>query len=244
MPPCPCCPPVSGIARRAFSSASRRAFLATAFAAATLPAVASAAGGPPHTSLTADQALARLLEGNERHLAGATLRGLPDAARTTLLTTGQAPFAAILGCADSRATPELLFQLGLGELFVVRNAGNIADTGAIGSVEYAVAALGVPLVMVLGHESCGAAGAALGIAQQDPALPGRVREMVLPMLPAALAALRQGGDVLDGTVRGNAIAMAARLVAESPVIGPAVAGGRVKVVAARFDLDEQRVQLL
>lgn len=236
MPACPCCPPTSGMARRAF--------LATAFAAATIPGVARAAGQVPHTTLSADQALARLMEGNQRYLAGAALRALPDAERLRSLTSGQAPFAAILGCADSRATPELLFQAGLGEIFVVRNAGNIADSGAIGSLEYAVAALGVPLVMVLGHESCGAAGAALGIAQQDLALPGRVRDMVLPMLPAALAALRQGGDTLDGTVRGNAKAMAARLVAESPVIGPAVAGGRVKVVAARYDLDEQRVHLL
>ncbi len=237
---CPRCPPTQGTARRAF--------LATAFAALTLPSAARALGGLAPTSLTPDQALARLMEGNQRHLAGAVLRGLPDAAQLHSITTGQAPFAAILGCADSRATPELLFQAGLGEVFVVRNAGNIADTGAIGSLEYAVAALGVPLVMVLGHESCGAAGAALGVAQQDPPLPGRVREMVLPMLPAALAALRQsgnaGGDALDGTVRGNAIAMAARLVAESPVIGPAVAGGRVKVVAARLDLHAQRVQLL
>ena len=236
MPTCACFPATQGRARRAF--------LATAFAALTLPGAVRAAGGLPHTSLTADQALARLMAGNQRHLEGAALRGLPDAARLHLLEGGQAPFAAILGCADSRATPETLFQAGLGEIFTVRNAGNIADTGAIGSLEYAVAALGVPLVMVLGHESCGAAGAALGIAQQDPALPGRVREMVLPILPAALVALRQGGDALDGTVRGNARAMAARLIAESPLIGAAVAGGRLRVVAARYDIDEQRVQLL
>jgi carbonic anhydrase len=204
---------------------------------------ARAANFPP-TTLTADQALARLMAGNAAFVAGQVRQDSGQTARRIALAAGQAPFAAILACADSRSPPELLFEAGLGDIFTVRNAGNVADTGAIGSLEYAVAALGVPLVMVLGHEACGAAGAALAMAEKDERLPGRINEMVQPMLPAALAALRAGGDTLGRTVTENANRMAIRLVAESPVLGGAVQAGRLRVVTARYDLDEGRVALL
>ncbi|OYW51546.1 MAG: hypothetical protein B7Z30_17600 [Rhizobiales bacterium 12-68-15] len=196
------------------------------------------------TPMPVCKALARLMEGNRRFLAAAPPTGPGNLERRAVLATGQAPFAAVLGCADSRAAPETLFQAGLGDLFVARNAGNLADVGAIGSLEYAVANLGVPLIMVLGHEHCGAAGAAVAMAQQNLALPAHLRDMLLPMLPAALAALRGGGDAVEGTVRTNVALNVARLLTESPVLAGAASAGRLKVVGAYYDLDTQQVALI
>jgi carbonic anhydrase len=239
---CACCAPAAlAPGRRRFLAAAAGlvgAGLAGRASAQTAPAA------PPHTSLTPDQALAALLRGNREFLAGEAPPP-SNAARRALLARGQAPYAAILGCADSRTPPELLFHAGLGELFVVRNAGNMASPGAIGSLEYAVAALGVPVIMVLGHERCGAAAAAVEVARDDASLPGHLKDMLLPMLPAALAALRAGGaDPVEGTVRQNIARTVGRVVEQSPVIGPAVAAGRVKVVGAYYDLDKEEVSLL
>lgn len=223
----------------------RRGFLAAAtLASAAFAAPAARAANVPHTTLTPDQALAALQQGNARFRAGQVPPGAADPARRAALAAGQAPFAAILTCADSRTGPELLFHAGLGDLFVVRNAGNVADTAAIGSIEYAVAALGVPLVMVLGHESCGAAAAAVAMAEGDTDLPGSLRDMLLPMLPAAMVASRAGGDKTERAVTENVTRMRDRLLRVSPVIAGATAAGRLRVVGARYDLDQGEVSLL
>ncbi len=223
----------------------RRGFLAAAaLASVACAAPAARAADVPRTTLTPDQALAALQQGNARFRAGQVPPGAADPARRAALAAGQAPFAAILTCADSRTGPELLFHAGLGEIFVVRNAGNVADTAAIGSLEYAVAALGVPLVMVLGHESCGAAAAAVAMAERDTDLPGSLRDMLLPMLPAAMAAIRAGGDKTERAVVENVTRMRDRLLRVSPVIAGATAAGRLRVVGARYDLDEGAVTLL
>ncbi len=243
MLPCACCN--TTFPHRSAPGPSRRSFVAAlaglAVGAAAGLRPAQAATGLPPTTLTPDQALERLMQGNQRFLAQAPQPGPGNLERRAILATGQAPFAAVLGCADSRATPEVLFQAGLGDIFVARNAGNLADTGAIGSLEYAVANLGVPLIMVLGHEHCGAAGAAVALAQQPLALPAHLRDMLLPMLPAALAALRAGGDPVEGTVRANVTLNVTRLLTESPVLASAAAAGRLKVVGAYYDLDTQQV---
>lgn len=223
----------------------RRGFLAAAaLASAALAAPAARAADVPRTTLTPDQALEVLMQGNTRFRAGQVPSGAADPARRTALAAGQAPFAAILTCADSRTGPELLFHAGLGEIFAVRNAGNVADTAAIGSLEYAVAALGVPLVMVLGHEACGAAAAAVAMAERDTDLPGHLRDMLLPLLPAALAASRAGGDKTERAVVENVTRMRDRLLRVSPVISAAAAAGRLRVVGARYDLDDGQVSLL
>jgi carbonic anhydrase len=235
---CSCCasaPPALGRRRLLWGAA------ALGCVALTGPARAE---GMAHTSLTPDQALEALMQGNARFLGGAVTPAAPDPERRARLATGQAPFAAILGCADSRASPELLFHAGLGELFVVRNAGNIADTGAIGSLEYAVANLGVPLIVVLGHQSCGAASAAVAMAQNELNLPRHLRDMLLPILPPALAALRAGGDATDGAVRGNIRRNVARLIDDSPAIATAVRAGKLRVVGAHYTLTDERVALL
>ena len=244
MPSCACCTapflhrpvPSAGRGRRSFMAA-----LAGLAAGAAFVRPARATSAMPPTTLTPDQALERLMQGNQHFLAQVARPGPSNLERRAILATGQAPFAAVLGCADSRAAPEVLFQAGLGDIFVARNAGNLADTGAIGSLEYAVGNLGVPLIMVLGHAHCGAAGAAVALAQQPLALPAHLRDMLLPMLPAALAALRAGGDTVDGTVRTNVTLNVSRLLTESPVLAAAAAAGRLKVVGAYYDLDPQQV---
>jgi carbonic anhydrase len=223
----------------------RRRFLATlALTSAALAVPAARAGETPRTTLTPDQALAALQEGNARFRTGNMPPSVLDPARRAALAAGQAPFAAILTCSDSRTAPELLFHAGLGEIFVVRNAGNVADTAAIGSLEYAVAALGVPLVMVLGHEFCGAIGAAVALAERDTDLPGSLRDMLLPMLPAALVAIRAGGDKTERAVVENVTRMRDRLLRVSPVMAAATAAGRLKVVGARYDLEQSEVTLV
>ena len=239
---CPCCPP--GAPRGHLGRRGLLAGAALACAGIATTAAASHPGGMPPTDLSPDQALEKLMEGNRRFLAGGRPPSRADADHRAQLARGQAPFAAILGCADSRTAPELLFLLGLGDLFVVRNAGNIPGALTLGSLEYAVGSLGVPLVMVLGHERCGAVTAAIEMSRADANLPPHVRDLVLPILPSVLAAQRAGGDVLDGAVRANVRTGVARIVDRSPVIGQAVATGRAKVVGAYFDLDGEQVTLL
>jgi carbonic anhydrase len=230
MPPCSCA--------RHFHL-GRRGLLAAGFACA-MPARADA---PVRPRLTPEQAMANLLDGHRRFLAGEAPPA-DDPVRRAALARRQAPYAAILACADSRVPPELLFTAAAGDLFVVRNAGNIAGTAALGSLEYAVASLGVPLVVVLGHERCGAADAAVKVARDELALPGALGEMLLPMLPAALAGLRAAGDPVEGTVLANIRRMTERVRHASTVIAAAVAEGRVQVVGAHADLDDGRVTLM
>lgn len=225
--------------RGLFSGAGGLAVAAAVGALSTGAAMAQ----PSRSVETPDAAIALLMEGNARYASGKMSERDFSAGRAAR-AQGQAPFAAILGCADSRAAPEVLFNAGLGELFVVRNAGNVADTGAVGSLEYAVANLGVPLIMVLGHERCGAAEAAVAVSRSSVSLPPQLGDMLQPMLPSALAAIRAGGDVVEGTVRANVARSAARLTEVSPVLSAAVAAGRLRIVGARYDLDDEAVTLM
>src|SRR4051812_47345765 len=204
---CSCCR--SGIHDPAPLSLARRrlvagmAGLALAGAAAGLPA-ARAADPVPRTTLTPDQALRLLKEGNDQFRTEAPFRAAQGRERRLELARGQAPFCALVGCSDSRVPPELLFGRGLGELFIVRNAGNTVDIAALGSIEYGVAILGCPLVVVLGHESCGAVAAALEAVERDTRFPGVIGELIQPIIPAVLASRGQPGDRLDNAVIANA----------------------------------------
>ena len=121
--------------------------------------------------MTPDQALAALKEGNAKSLTDSPVRAVQGRARRLEIARGQAPFAVLVSCSDSRVPPEVLFGRGLGELFIVRNAGNTVDTVALGSIEYAVAVLGVPLIVVMGHERCGAVEAALSVVEKEHGVP-------------------------------------------------------------------------
>jgi carbonic anhydrase len=133
---------------------------------------------------------------------------------------------------------ELLFGRGLGELFIVRNAGNTVDTTALGSIEYAVAELGVPLVVVLGHEKCGAVDAAVKVVKENATYPGAIGQMVEPIVPAVLRAQNQPGDLLDNAVRENVRRTVHRLRTSETLFQEPLRTGRLRIVGARYDLDD------
>ncbi|MDQ2696965.1 MAG: carbonic anhydrase [Pseudomonadota bacterium] len=194
------------------------------------------------TTLTPDEALQRLKEGNEHFVANDGVRQMDDASRRLEIARGQAPFAVLVGCSDSRVSPELLFGRGLGELFIVRVAGNTVDLAALGSVEYAVAELGVPLIVVLGHERCGAVAAAVAVVQENATFPGSIGEMVEPIIPAVLKAQNMEGDLLDNSVRENIRRVVDRLENSEAVLRDPIEAGRLKIVGARYDLEEGKVE--
>ncbi|MDX2237329.1 MAG: carbonic anhydrase [Hyphomonadaceae bacterium] len=190
------------------------------------------------TLLNADQALALLRQGNETFVRGGQRQPDMSAARRLELARGQAPFCAYVSCSDSRVPPELLFGRGLGELFIIRNAGNTVDTVAMGSIEYAVAVLGVPLVVVMGHEACGAVKAAMDVVNANARFPGSIDDMIEPIIPAVLEARGQAGDATENAIRQNVRRVVRRLREETdPILLQPQREGRVKVVGAYYRLD-------
>lgn len=235
---CQLCPP---------ATASRRHFLtlATAGLATTLGVTPAWAAGGPVTSLSADEALAKLKAGNDKYVQTPQVCAADLAHQREHVAQHQAPWATILSCADSRVPPELLFGgVGVGELFVARNAGNMADTATMGTLEYGSGVLGVPLIVVLGHERCGAVAAACDMVQKKTKFPGSINPMVQAIAPAARSVVGQAGDMVDNAVRASALRTVDKIVTRSPIIGDLVKKGKVKVVAARYDLDDGRVEFL
>ncbi|MBL0370865.1 carbonic anhydrase [Rhizobium sp. KVB221] len=214
------------------------------FAAATLSRGAFAAT-PAEGALSPDEALAKLKAGNEKFVADANACAAHLADQRKQAAKGQAPWATILSCSDSRVPPELVFGgVNLGELFVIRNAGNVLETNGLGTIEYGAEHLLAPLVVVMGHKNCGAVVAACEVAKNGTAFGGSIDRMIEPIVPVALANVREAGDFVDNTVRANAIRGAARIVAESAIIAAMVKRGTVKVVPAYYDLDSGRVDFL
>jgi len=225
----------SGVARRRVLSLSL-----AGITAAALPR-AGIAGAP----LSPDEALAKLKAGNQKFLSAPQLCAGDLAEQRASLAKAQAPWATILTCSDSRVSPELIFGgIGLGELFVARNAGNMADTATMGTIEYAAEHLGTPLVVVMGHQRCGAVAAAYEVAAANGKYPGSIGAMVDAIVPAAVAMKDRPGDFVDNTVRESARRTAAKIAGESAIVRHLVAAGKVKVVAARYDLDTGAVQFL
>ena len=212
-------------------------------AAATglFPQEAMASGNT--TTLTADQALEKLKAGNARYVANPQLCVADLTNNRSTVAKGQAPWASFVSCADSRVPPELLFGgVGLGELFVSRNAGNMVDTATMGTLEYGAEHLGVPLIVVLGHERCGAVAAAVEVFKTGAKLPGSIGPMVKPIVPAVKAISKKEGDMVDNAVRENARMTAEKIKTQSPIIVHLIKAGKVKVVAARYDLDDGKVE--
>jgi carbonic anhydrase len=195
--------------------------------------------GTPHSTLTPDQSLEKLLEGNRRFVTNRRTNGHQDAARIAEVASEQAPFAAILGCADSRVVPEIVFDQGIGDLFVVRVAGNLAITENTASEEFAVGVLGVPLIMVMGHERCGAVQAALNLGE----LPGVIESLVYALRPAVEASAGQPGDPLTNAIKEN-VRMQVKRLQISSVLSAPLAAGRLKIVGAYYDLDTGEVSLI
>jgi carbonic anhydrase len=194
-----------------------------------------------------DEVLRLMLEGNKRFATGASTHPRRTPADFRPLAAGQSPIACVISCADSRVTPEILFDLGIGELFVVRVAGNYvngAGTSVKGSVEYAVAELGVSLIMILGHSQCGAVKAAIQHIHDKDALPGAINDLVNAIKPAVLASEHMPGDPLENAIRANVQRGVDRLDDLQPIILPAVKGGKVKIVGGVYDLATGKVQMV
>jgi len=225
---------------------SRRGFLRMAGATAAALAVSRgalfAAGEvpKPHNVLTPDEALARLKAGNERYVSGVMKRHDFDSERKSL-AGGQNPFAGILSCADSRVAPEYAFDSGRGDLFVVRVAGNFLNEDGLASFEYAVKFLGTRLLVVLGHEKCGAVDAAIKRVKDDADLPGHLPHLVESIRPAVEKVLPEAGDLLENAIRENVWLNMERFTASGTLIGDEIAAGRVRVVGGIYRLADGRV---
>jgi carbonic anhydrase len=202
--------------------------------------LAGAWGQQPVPVVSADQALARLMEGNKRYVGHKEQHPDESMARRKELETGQHPFAVILGCADSRVPPELLFDQGLGDLFDIRVAGNVVDDAVLGSIEYAVEHLGTKLIIVLGHEKCGAVSAAV----EGGDVPGHLKALVAAIQPSVDATRNDPGDRVHNCVIANARRVAGQIRASQPILKEAVEKAGVKVVAADYALDTGKVNLL
>ena len=183
-------------------------------------------------------ALARLKAGNQRFVAGKLQHPHQDSKRRAELAKGQRPFAIVLGCADSRTSPEVLFDQGLGDLFVVRVAGNVLDDHALASIEYAVEHLGAQLIVVLGHQRCGAVQAAKETIDSNAEAPAHINSLVTAIQPAVEAT--RGADV-EATVKANIDNVVEGLRSSEPVLKKEVETGAINVVGAYYNLDTATV---
>ncbi|WP_433717913.1 carbonic anhydrase [Actinoplanes sp. CA-051413] len=230
---------------------SRRSLLLTGGAAALgaglLTGAAPASASRPRTeepAVTPAAALARLLAGNQRFVSGHARHPHQTLADLHEVAAGQHPFAITIGCADSRVSPEFLFDQGLGDLFDNRVAGNIVDDLLLGSIEFAVEEFGSPLVVVLGHERCGAVTATIDAIESGTGAPGHIGTIVDALRPIVEPELSRPGDVVDNAVRANIRAQAAELTARSELLAGHVRAGELRIVGARYDLDTGRVALV
>jgi carbonic anhydrase len=189
-------------------------------------------------------ALARLLAGNRRFVAGHARHPHQSLKDLHELAKGQHPFCITVGCADSRVSPELLFDQGLGDVFDNRVAGNIVDDLLLGSIEFAVEEFGSPLIVILGHERCGAINATIDAIRTGGTAPGHIGTIVDALKPIIEPVLSQPGDVVDNAVRANIHAQAAQLIGRSELIAEHVAAGELRIIGARYDLDDGRVTLV
>jgi len=187
-----------------------------------------------------EAALQQLLNGNKRFASTSLTHPNQDGERRIALGNGQAPFAAVLACADSRVPPEVLFDQGLGDLFVVRVAGNILNDQLLGSLEYAAAHLDTPLIVVLGHTSCGAIGAVA----EGVELEGHIASLVPAIQPAVDKVRNQEGNLTDNAAREVAIMTARQLQESEPIMAKLVKAGKLKIVPAFYELESGEVSLL
>ena len=195
------------------------------------------------TPIDAEEAIKRLLDGNRSYIEGKNSANHRTAKRRIEVSKGQHPIAIIVGCSDSRVPPEILLDQGIGDLFVVRSAGNVIDDIAIGSIEYAVEHLGVQLIMVLGHERCGAVDAT----QKEGVVGGKLKSVIDAIKPAVEKAKAKeqthGCDILCSSVKNNARMVAEKIKKSSPVLSETIENGMLRVVGAYYELDSGIVSL-
>jgi carbonic anhydrase len=193
------------------------------------------------SAITSDAALQKLMEGNARFVSENSTHPHQSATeRRAELLTSQHPIAVIVGCSDSRAPPEIVFDQGLGDIFVVRTAGEVMDNASLGSIEYAVEHLSVPLIVVMGHDSCGAVGAAVDGGEA----PGHIASLVEAIKPAVDEARKMGkeGQLLNESININVANVVKKLSSAEPIISEYVKDGKLKIVGARYYLDSGVVE--
>ncbi len=202
--------------------------------------------------LDPDQALEILREGNRQFLSDeAPPSDLPHGHERRLeIARSHTPFAVLVSCSDSRVPPELLFGRGLGELFIVRNAGNTVDQVALGSIEYAVHVLGVRLIVVLGHQRCGAVDSAIAVVERGVTYPGSIGSVIEPIIPAVIEAKQSGvcgdeaGDLWDIAVRENIRRVVNKLRSSEAILQEPLQAGTLKIIGAYYDLDDGHVDFM
>jgi carbonic anhydrase len=229
---------------------SRREFVRVSGVTAGLVTGAMAStieAAEPAIKRDADSVLAKLLAGNKRFVKGETIAPRRTPADFARLADGQAPLAVLVGCADSRVSPELIFDQGVGDLFVVRVAGNIisgAGASVKGSIEYAVAELGIQLVIVLGHSQCGAVKAAIKHIDDKDALPGSIGALVNTIKPCVTSTKGLAGNQLDNVIKANVKRGVERLEGLEPILAAQIKKGKLKVVGAVYELGTGKVVVL
>ena len=197
----------------------------------------------PKNVVSPEDALERLEDGNERYVEGVTRRHDFKHEREAL-ASGQNPYAAILSCADSRIAPEYAFDSGRGDLFVCRVAGNFANDESVASLEYAVSVLATPLIMVLGHDACGAVDATIKSLKDNTTLPGHLPSLVAGIAPAVKAVSGQAGDPLANAIKQNVIDNVAKLKSTTPILSAAVEQGKLRVVGGIYRLRDGKVDMV
>lgn len=194
--------------------------------------------------LTPAQALKDLLAGNQRFVSGEVKHPNQDAERRADLASGQNPFATLFGCGDSRLAAEVIFDQGLGDMFVVRTAGHVVESAVLGSIEYAVVELGTPLVVVLGHDSCGAVTAAKDSLEKGELPGGYIRNLVEPILPSVIAPHLPEDASVNDMVREHTRQTSARILEQSHLIAQAVKDNRTAVLGMFYHLAEGEVEIV
>ena len=229
---------------------TRRAVLGFAAASAIGLALGGAAGAKekkpppkPDNVLSPDAALERLRQGNRRYVEGVSKRHDFKHEREAL-AGGQNPYAGILSCADSRIAPEYAFDSARGDLFVCRVAGNFANTDSIASLEYAVAILKTPSILVLGHDSCGAIDATIKSLRDNTTLPGQMPSLVAGLTAAVKTASQLPGDLLGNAIKQNVIDTVARLKSATPILSAAIEARKLKIAGGIYRLRDGQVDMV
>lgn len=227
----------------------RRRFLQFSGLAATA-AVGSACIAPIQEPLpveepvkTPEEALARLLAGNARYAENHTLAINESSQRRIEVAQGQHPFATIFSCVDSRVPPEIVFDRGLGDLFVIRTAGHVIDHAVLGSLEFGAAELKIPLIVVLGHAKCGAVNATIEAVENHSEAPADIAYLVDHIAPAIELATEQEGDMLGNSIKAN-VELTVKELQQTPILSDAIAQGQLLIVGAHYDLETGTVELI
>ena len=190
--------------------------------------------------LSPEESLKKLIEGNKRFVSGKTIKPNQSEIKIKELAKGQKPFAVIVGCSDSRVPNEIIFDQGLGDLFVIRTAGQVSSYASWGSMEFATAVLGAKLILVLGHTKCGAVAAACTV----PEVPGHIVTLINAIKPAAELAKEMKGDHIENTVKVNVAMQIEALSKLEPVLSKRYTKKEIKIMGAVYDLETGKVEFL